>query len=219
MNEEVVITNTTSALVLPAATPTEAKKVWADYQALKQAIVTPDDIQVIQGREFFKKSYWRKLATFFNISIDFVEESREDLGENRIYNFICKATAPNGRSAIGTGTCDTMEKGRMNSFHNTRTTAETRATNRAISNLVGGGEVSAEEMTEESSTAPKKVSSGSASPAQIKYIEGLLEKKKQDPTEFQTYLKRYFDKESPADLTIQEAKEIINHLQDIKETE
>ena len=105
-----------------------------------------------------------------------------------MWNFACKATAPNGRSAIGTGSCSAfekatiingkpMQKGKVtewghtaggksypvawewepaqpNSIHNVRTTAETRAWNRAVSNLVGGGEVSAEEVAQKHDDYP-----------------------------------------------------------------
>lgn len=145
---------------MPAVSPDEAVKAWQAYQALKRKIADEDDIQLMQGREFYKKSYWRKLATFFNLSVDVIEEREEKLDGNIIYYFTCKATAPNGRFAIGSGSCDLLEKGRRNTIHNTRGTAETRAFNRAVSNLVGGGEVSAEEMADiEPQELPAKQSS------------------------------------------------------------
>ena len=58
-------------IVMPAVSATEAVKAWNAYLDLKKKIATPEDTQTIQGREFFKKSYWRKLATFFNLSVDF----------------------------------------------------------------------------------------------------------------------------------------------------
>jgi len=138
---------TKANIVMPAVSPEEAVKAWNAYLDLKKRIAEPDDKQIIQGREFYKKSYWRKLATFFNLSVEVVEERQEKLPDgNVVFHFTCKATAPNGRYAIGTGTCDLMEKGYRNTIHNARSTAETRAFNRAVSNLVGGGEVSAEEM-------------------------------------------------------------------------
>lgn len=141
------------AIVMPAVTPKEAADAWAQYQSLKSSIATADDVQHIQGKEFYKKSYWRKVATFFNLSVEIVREDKETQGDpviptNVTYHFTCRATAPNGRFAEGTGSCDLMEKGRKNTIHNARTTAETRAFNRAVANLVGGGEVSAEEVDE-----------------------------------------------------------------------
>lgn len=131
---------------MPAVSPGEAKRSWDAYIALKQEIAEKNDIQKIGNNEFYKKSYWRKTATFFNLSVEIIKEDQETIGNNIIYNFTCRATAPNARFSDGSGSCDLMEKGRRNSIHNTRATAETRAYNRAVSNLVGGGEVSAEEV-------------------------------------------------------------------------
>ena len=149
------------SIVMPEVDGTQALEVWKAYQELKGKIIEKSDIQVIQGKEFLKKSYWRKVATFFSLTIDVVSESHEQLGRTIVWHFTIKATAQNGRSSIGTGSCDAYEKATLrdgqyvdrynkpalpNSLHNIRSTAETRATNRAISNLVGGGEVSADEI-------------------------------------------------------------------------
>lgn len=156
------------AIVMPAVSTKEAVEAWQQYQDLKAKIKEPSDVQEIQGNEFLKKSYWRKIAAFFNLTIEVVSEEKEKLGSTFVWHFTIKAIAPNGRSAIGTGSCDMYEKAEFdpetkqymatnrktgqkfpakpNSIHNIRTTAETRAFNRAVSNLVGGGEVSAEEV-------------------------------------------------------------------------
>lgn len=157
-------------IVMPQVSPREALDAWKQYQDLKSAIVDKaNDVQVIQGRDFLKKSYWRKIATFFNLSVEVVEEKREPIGKTYVWHFTCRAIAPNGRTAIGTGSCDAFEKAKFtdgayktynrfskkwedatpNSIHNIRSTAETRAFNRAVSNLVGGGEVSAEEVSKD----------------------------------------------------------------------
>ena len=189
-----------SPIVVPAVTPLQAKQAWNQYQELKKAVQTKDDIQIIQGKNFLKKSYWRKLATYFNLSVEIVEESKEEVKDcpeagDMIFNFRARATAPNGRFAEGTGSCNLLEKGRKNTIHNTRTTAETRAWNRAVSNLVGGGEVSAEEVdsdgygqknatqghTEASAEEPVSVKQENigkpASNAQIQAIYTILAKK------------------------------------------
>jgi len=153
------------AIVMPVISPEEAKKSWDAYENMKAVIKTPSDFMVIEGKAFLKKSYWRKMATFFNLDVEIVEEDNEVIGKTFAYHFTVKATAPNGRSAIGTGSCDAYEGAVLKegtyykynkingwqlaaarTIHVIRTTAETRATNRAISNLIGGGEVSAEEM-------------------------------------------------------------------------
>ena len=158
---------TQQSIVMPAVSVEDAVKAWDQYQQLKKSIVDKEiDVQLIDGKEFLKKSYWRKVATFFNLTTEVIEERQEQVGKTLVWHFTIKAIAPNGRFAIGTGSCDAYEKAQImqgeymnynkwkkewfpakpNSIHNIRTTAETRATNRAISNLLGGGEVSAEEI-------------------------------------------------------------------------
>jgi len=181
LTKSIIIPEAPSAIVKPAVSSQEALEAWNDYLDLKKKIVEENDIQEIQGKIFLKKSYWRKIATFFNLTVDLVSESHEVINGELVWNFACKATAPNGRSAIGTGSCSAYEKAtyidgkpcqkkvtkwgerngkkfpvewewepaQPNSIHNVRTTAETRAWNRAVSNLVGGGEVSAEEVSQD----------------------------------------------------------------------
>lgn len=178
MNNQLATTN----IVMPAVSSEQAVSAWNQYEDMKKAIQKDSDIQRIGDKDFLKKSYWRKVATFFNLNVEVVEEKHELLGKTVVWHFTVKATAPNGRFAIGVGSCDAYEKAELidgkymaidrnnvtewgktaqgksfpksfamkpaqpNSLHNIRSTAETRATNRAISNLVGGGEVSAEEV-------------------------------------------------------------------------
>jgi hypothetical protein len=123
------------------------------YQGACEKLLTDSDHQVIQGKKFKKKSAWRKLATAYCISTRIMEERRDKLEDGLfIYHFTVRAEANNGRYAEGVGSCSSGEKGLLKTEHNTRSIAETRATNRAISNLIGAGEVSAEEISEESST-------------------------------------------------------------------
>lgn len=148
-------------IVVPAVNPEQALAAWKAYEALKAKITTEDDYQNIQGKRFPKKSVWRKLTNFFNLTVDQVEERRVREEDGTLtFEVIYRATAPNGRSAVGDGACNTEEKQDRNgnpirnSIHNTRGTAHTRAFNRAVSNLVGGGEVSAEEVGDDYQAPP-----------------------------------------------------------------
>lgn len=169
-NKELTLKN--MDVIMPAvANGEEALAIWAQYQDIIQKVCIDVDYQMIEGNKFRKKSGWRKIATFFNLSVDVTEERMEVLNEkigHFAYHFTCKATAPNGRYAVGTGSCDSYDKKKFdptlgmfvqynkfkrtstpaepNTIHNVRSTAETRAFNRCVSNLVGGGEVSAEEV-------------------------------------------------------------------------
>ena len=135
-------------IVRPAVSPDEALKAWAEYQAMKKALATPEDIQVVETkagpREFLKKSYWRKVERFYRIDLACVQESHEDtLQGQRIFYATYRASHPSGAYCDGDGL---DFAGTIEEYHNARATAHTRAKNRAIADLVGGGEVSAEEV-------------------------------------------------------------------------
>lgn len=145
---------------------------WHVYQRLcgKEGILDENDFQKIlvkeknnDGkyelviREFKKKSAWQKLGRAFNVTTRIVchEFIRTKTGRiNEAYYCVC-ATLPNGRSVESDALCSRSEKGKSKvSDHTIMSTAKTRATNRAISELIGAGEVSSDEMTAEYS-APK----------------------------------------------------------------
>ena len=157
-----------TGMLMPLATPTEAAAAIAAYEALKAAIVRDDDIQVIQGRKFLKKSFWRRVATCFGLSLELVREERIVQDGHLAYRVMYRAIAPNGRTMDSDGYCSTAEPGRGGwPEHNVRATAHTRAKNRAISDLVGGGEVSAEELPESDGThaTPAQHPRGKSTPA------------------------------------------------------
>ncbi|KKL20852.1 hypothetical protein LCGC14_2451320 [marine sediment metagenome] len=155
MNEKALAPAQTG-IVRPAVTPDEALKAWKEYQELKKKIIEKSDVQRIGKDDFLKKSYWRKLKTFFNLQVGCVKE-HHFTDESQVLHFmvIYRATHPNGSYADGDGACSSNEKGLTKSFHNTRAIAHTRAFNRSVSNLVGGGEVSAEEINVVSSEATR----------------------------------------------------------------
>lgn len=149
-----------------------------NYQEAIKALLTPEDYQAIGNRDFKKKSAWRKLATAFRISDEIVNEQLEydDLNQIIRARYRVRCTLPNGRTAEGVGVCSIFDKIRYNATknnsadtktpsnfelrgrfsnaeHDVPSTAHSRAKNRAIADLIGAGEVSAEEMSEE----PRKV--------------------------------------------------------------
>lgn len=152
------LTKSESGIVMPLVSPDQAVEAFDAYQKLAAKIMTADDVQRIGDKEFKKKSFWRKCQRFFNLSLPLVKEWREDRSD-RTYTYfaIYRATAPNGAYVDGDGACTNNEKGRVRTEHDTRSTAHTRAKNRAISDLVAFGEVSAEEVDghEEEQKPPK----------------------------------------------------------------
>ena len=97
---------------------------------------------------------WQKLATFYGVRTELVGEALERDGEGNLTRAAARvrAIARDGRHAEGGGACGRNEprfrssSGRQKIEHDLPATAETRATNRAISNLIGFGAVSAEEV-------------------------------------------------------------------------
>ncbi len=136
-------------MIRPLATPDEALDAWQAFQDLKGKLITQDDVQQIQGRAFVKKGGWRKIAAAFGISTESMAEDREDHGGWWLWRVRVRATAPNGRYCEGTAGCASNERRFSHPEHDVYAQAFTRACNRAISDLVGGGEVSAEEMKAE----------------------------------------------------------------------
>jgi len=129
-----------------------AKQAMAQFEQIKTEILNNDtDIVMIEGKKYIKRSGWRKIALAFNVTTEIVKIEREKIDDVYIVRVIARAIAPNGRISEEVGICDSTEfqKGRLKfSFHNIETKATTRAINRSISNLVGGGELSAEEIIE-----------------------------------------------------------------------
>lgn len=121
------------------------------YDAAVRALIGPNDVQKEGDREFKKKSAWRKLARHFSISVvcDPREARIDHIGEGA-WIAVAGATAsgPWGQSWTDVGACGSDEATgrRVITFADAIATAMTRASNRAVSNLIAMGEVSAEEI-------------------------------------------------------------------------
>ena len=155
MNEEssgaLVVAHESSShpSIIRAASSADVALAISEYQRIQSALdqALPDCIMKIQGKSFRKKNYWRAVATAFNLHVEQVSEQRVDDGDDWGITVTYVARAQNGRTATGDGACSASEKAeRQRTLHNVRSHAHTRAYNRAVSNLVGFGEVSAEEI-------------------------------------------------------------------------
>lgn len=156
---ELVVVEPDASAAIVAADPQSVVDAFANYQQIQSALdkAMPDCIMDIQGKKFRKKQYWRAIATAFNLKLSLQSERREVI-ENGDWGYLVeyRATASNGRTCDGDGACFASEKtdrnGKptaMQTEHNVRAHAHTRAKNRAIADLVGFGEVSAEEVTKD----------------------------------------------------------------------
>ena len=141
-----------------------AVEFFKNYEELTESLLKPSDYQKTGKKSFKKKSAWRKYATAFNISDEIIDEDiiRDD--DYRIISakYVVKAIASNGRYGYGVASCsifdkisskDTVEpspfelRKRFNNAENdVIATAHTRAKSLAISDIIGTGKVSAEEI-------------------------------------------------------------------------
>ena len=123
----------------------------AAYDKAVAALIGENDVQREKGREFKKKSAWRKLARHFTISTNLVSSAMDYRDDDFVATVVVRATAPWGQYTEAVGACSRSEErgGRVITIADALATAETRATNRATSNLIAMGEVSAEEMQKE----------------------------------------------------------------------
>ena len=129
----------------------QAVAEWRAYQEITRLILDESDSVLIKGNQYKKKSAWRKYAKAFNISTELLEKEiiKNDKDVVTEATFVVRATLPSGRFADGWGNCSRREKNRSHPNHDIPATAMTRATNRAIADLIGAGEVTAEEIQAE----------------------------------------------------------------------
>jgi len=139
-------------LSTPAALEAQ-RRLAAAYDEACHALLGRNDVQRGEkGRLFKKKSAWRKLGRHFGISTSIVRTAHETLPSGEFLATVtARAVAPWGQAVEDVGSCCTDEEtGRRKiTVADAIATAATRATNRAISNLVAMGEVSAEELGKE----------------------------------------------------------------------
>lgn len=169
MNEnEIVVADNTATSVshidqLELVDIEYAKASQDNFIELVEALLDKSDYQ--GGKK--KKSAWRKLARAFNISDEPItkEVIRDENHQIISAYFEVKAILPNGRSGFGVGDCSIFDKIKAddsdvpsnfelrkrftNAEHDVIATAHTRAKSRAISDLIGAGEVSAEELEDD----------------------------------------------------------------------
>ncbi|KVI12095.1 hypothetical protein Ccrd_009456, partial [Cynara cardunculus var. scolymus] len=107
--------------------------LFKEYQNAAMAILEKGDYTLISGNPFIKKSGWRKISCFFNISYEIKDKSIE-FDDNRNVQraeFIVRAHMQGGRFSDGWGSCDRREKKFIKPNHDIPSTAETRAKNKA----------------------------------------------------------------------------------------
>lgn len=132
----------------------QTRALMETYQRGLEQIVSDSDYQEFKDRggetrKFLKRSGWRKIATWFGLDLQISsrEIDRDERGKIIRAHVVCRAVATNGRYADGDGGCSIDERRFSKPEHDIPAVATTRATNRAISNLVGMGSLSFEELS------------------------------------------------------------------------
>ncbi|XP_054790146.1 uncharacterized protein LOC129295635 [Prosopis cineraria] len=116
--------------------------LFKEYQNTAMAILEKTDYTLISGKPFIKKSGWRKISCFFNISFE-IRDKNIEFDENRNVQraeFVVRAYMQGGRFSDGWGSCERREKRFQKPNHDVPSTAETRAKNKACQDLLGIGE-------------------------------------------------------------------------------
>jgi hypothetical protein len=128
-----------------------AQKLYQD--GLKQLLDVSEDVTPIRGRggkvkNHVNRSGVSKITTWCSLSTTLVSEEidRDEDGKALRWRVTVRATAPDGRCADGIGAFSLTERSVSKPEHDGLGTAFTRARNRAVMDLVGMGEVSAEEL-------------------------------------------------------------------------
>jgi hypothetical protein len=147
-------TEIVEAPLVSPADPKRVLEVMRRFEEFKRQALNQNDFVVLEiGKEkrpYIKKSGWMKYALACQLSLEKRDERLEERSDgSKVYHYTYRAVAPNGRFADAVGSASTSERTFSHPDHDVRSLAQTRACNRAISNLVAGGEVSAEEMVSE----------------------------------------------------------------------
>uniref|UniRef100_A0ACD5YC65 Uncharacterized protein n=1 Tax=Avena sativa TaxID=4498 RepID=A0ACD5YC65_AVESA len=124
---------------LPSAAASVAS--FRKYQEVALSILDKSDYTLISGNPYIKKSGWRKISCFYNISFEIRDHSIE-FDDSRNVNraeFLVRASMQGGRFSDGWGSCDRRGKRFNNPNHDIPSTAETRAKNKACQDLLGIG--------------------------------------------------------------------------------
>lgn len=129
-----------------------AQKLYQD--GLKQLLDRAEDVTPIRGKggkvkNHVNRSGVSKITTWCSLSTTLVGEptvERDEDGKPLRWRVTVRAAAPDGRVADGVGAFDVKERPSNKPEHDGLGTAFTRARNRAVMDLVGMGEVSAEEI-------------------------------------------------------------------------
>jgi len=154
-----------TGLVAPVCSVQESVRIFKEFEQAKKEILSAKDVLWIgsdgrpaiegEGSPHIKRSGWRKLARFFGLSWNIEDIERMDMRSGGyMYKVRVKVWHPAGASVVSEGLASSRDKffTKGNKIEpaeeNIVMKAETVAINRAISDILGSGEVSGEETVD-----------------------------------------------------------------------
>ena len=154
---------TQTGLVAPVCSVQESVRIFKEFERAKKEILSGKDVLWIgsdgrpaiegEGSPHIKRSGWRKLARFFGLSWDIEKTEKLTMEQGGyMYKVRVKVWHPAGASVVSEGVSTSQDAfftkgGRQDAKEeNIIMKAQTVAINRGIDDILGGGEVSAEEL-------------------------------------------------------------------------
>lgn len=116
-------------------------EAFVELKNLEQKFLDKNDYVNIKWKVYIKKSGFRKLSLILWISTEVINHNRIEKKEYFIHEFTIRATARNGRYTECSWACASNEREFNHLENDTIATAQTRASSRAISDLLGIWEV------------------------------------------------------------------------------
>ncbi len=162
------------------------KDAFLNINIIKDNLLSENDLYEVKNKTYIKKSWLRKLALAFSITTEVIKESRIESWDKVIYNFTVRATTPLWRFTEASSSCSSTEKDFTNVEHEVRAISQTRATNRAISDIIWIYEVLNKDLgknvpkTETNEVEAEKSDSENITDRQKKLLTKLITAKYQD---------------------------------------
>ena len=164
MEEDETQIITRDGFMSPAATLDEAFQAFEMFDKAKERLLRDRDVVwfgkggkpvpkgTADAKPYLLKSAWRRMARFFGLSIDVAGREKIGEGDNYIWVYRYRITHPCGAYVVSEGVCSSKDSfftkgGRVTAVEaDVMLKAQTVAINRGVSDLLGSGEVSGEEM-------------------------------------------------------------------------
>lgn len=103
---------------------------------IMESLLDESDTIVIHRKRYINKKGYRKIALSLGINTEVIREERIKEDDTLIYDFTVRASTNLGRYVEASASCSSQERDFNHLQNDVRTTSQTRATNRAISDLI-----------------------------------------------------------------------------------